>query len=943
VARDPRDDAQDPYATRLSDPLATRVDQTMPLPFPPVHAARPPETAPLGSVKVPSPHSRQLPIDRTIGVQTPPRVTPPPPVQAAPAAPATPPAPVVAGKYEALGEIGAGGMGKVLLVHDRGLQRRVAMKLMLSNAPHPRHLSRFLAEAQIVGQLEHPNIVPVHEVGSDNEGRPFFTMKYVKGVTLGDVARKLVEGDDETAREYTLPRLLAIIQQLARALGFAHARGVIHRDLKPENVMLGEFGEALIMDWGIAKVLGSSAEQDTPTLDSAPVLDVLQASVGARTVAGAAIGTPGYMAPEQAQGLNDQIDGRTDVFSLGAILYELLTGTPPYNQRTAQARLIATASGETVDPPASRVKEVARPKSATIPREVGAIAMKALAPKPKDRYQSAQEFADDIQRYLEGRTVSACPDTPVRRAVKWVKRNRLAVASVAAIAAAIVVVALGVSAYNRFSVVRRFTNEAQAQLRDGRVERDDAIAAIGTAPSNGADPYAEQAAQRARASAQEAYAKRLTAAADAYMRVLDFDSSNKGARASLADVYMELWRTALDRDQPALMAEYARSVGHFAGSDYESKYQREIDGDGQLAVTADAPNAEAFLFRYVETGKWSHLAPVPYDASKRAVADGAEQSAIASTPGQSVFALATDPSLGHKLGSFPLSLDAIPEGSYLLLVRAPGREELHLPFVVPRGEKVELAASLLGEGTRPEGFTYVPAMRARLGGPSAGSKFQNFTWQTVDPFYIQTHEVTLGEYARYMEALVASGQGSHASQHAPRDFGFVYLTVVGGKVVAHESLGANWQALPARGVSWVDAQAYALWRSERDGITYRLPTEAEWEVAARGADGRKFTWGSVFWPKAARLTHGYGVAASSMLVATDTGGGAADESPLGVRDMSGSQAEWCADQFEGRDGEYVIKGNAWGLQPVGLEAAFRTSGPANYFHATIGFRLARGM
>jgi formylglycine-generating enzyme required for sulfatase activity len=567
--------------------------------------------------------------------------------------------------------------------------------------------------------------------------------------------------------------------------------------------------------------------------------------------------------------------------------------------------------------------------------------MKALAPNPKDRYQSAQEFADDIQRYLEGRTVSACPDRPVRRAVKWVKRNRLAVGAVAAIVAAVVVVALGVSAYSRFSVVRRFTNEAQAQLRDGRAERDEALAVIGAVPAGGADPYAEQAAQRARGNAQEAYAKRLTAAADAYLRVLDFDSSNRGVRASLAEVYMELWRTALDRDQPALMAEYARSVAHFAGADYQSTYQREIDGDGQLAVTANVPNAEAFLFRYVETGKWSQLAPVPYDANKRSVADGAEQGAIVSTPGQSAFALATDPSLGHTLGAVPVALDALPEGSYMLLVRAPEREDLHLPFVVPRGEKVELTATLIGEGTRPEGFTYVPAMRARLGGPSAGSKWQNFAWQTVDPFYIQTREVTLGEYADYLESLVASGQGAHASQHAPRDFGFVYLSVVGGKVVAHESLGENWRALPARGVSWVDAQAYAQWRSERDGVKYRLPAEAEWEVAARGADGRKFTWGSVFWPKAARLTHGYGVAASGMLNTTDTGGGAADESPLGVRDMSGSQAEWCADQFEGRDGEYVIKGNAWGLQPVGLETAFRTSGPANYFHATIGFRLAR--
>jgi eukaryotic-like serine/threonine-protein kinase len=937
VARDPRETDIDPFATRLADPLATRVDQTLPLPLPPAH--RHPETTPLGSGGVPFSQSRPVPIDRTIGAPMPTMPAPPAP----PVAPAAAPPPtVVVEKYDMLGEIGAGGMGKVLLVRDRGLQRKVAMKLMLSSAPHPRHLSRFLSEAQIVGQLEHPNIVPVHEVGSDAEGRPFFTMKYVKGVTLGDVARKLVEGDEAMTREYTLPRLLAIVQQLARALGFAHARGVIHRDLKPENVMLGEFGEALIMDWGIAKLLGASAESGAPTFDSTPAMDVMQADVGMRTMAGAAIGTPGYMAPEQAQGLNDRIDGRTDVFSLGAILYELLTGTPPYNQPTAQARLLATASGESVDPPASRLRAVARPNAAAVPREVAAIAMKCLAPNPADRYQSAQDLADDIQRYLEGRTVTACPDTPLRRAAKWAKRNRLAVGAAVGILAAIVVVALGVSAYGRYSVVRKFTNEAETQARDGRAERDAALAKLGGTAPAAADPYAEQAAQRARAGVQEAYARRMTAAAEAYMRVLDFDSSNRGARESLADVYMELWRTALDRNQPELMAEYARSVARFAGpSEYESKYRREIDGDGQLAVTANAPDAEAFLFRYVETGKWSQLAPVPYDAAKRSVVEGAEQSAIAATPGASIFALAADPVLGHRVGTLPISLDALPEGSYLLLARAPGHEDLRLPFVVPRGKRVELAADLLREKTRPETFTYVPRVEAKLGGPSAGSKWQNFAWQTVGPFYIQTREVTLGEYAEFLQALAASGQGGHASEHAPRDFGFVYLSVVGGAVVAHESLGEDWRSLPVRGVSWVDAQAYARWRGERDGVAYRLPTEAEWEVAARGADGRTYTWGSVFWPKAARLTNGYGMSAGGP--GAKDGGGGADESPFGTRDMSGSQAEWCADAFEGREGEYVIKGNAWGLQPVGLETAFRTSGPANYFHATIGFRLARGV
>ncbi|HET9711995.1 MAG TPA: SUMF1/EgtB/PvdO family nonheme iron enzyme, partial [Pyrinomonadaceae bacterium] len=139
--------------------------------------------------------------------------------------------------------------------------------------------------------------------------------------------------------------------------------------------------------------------------------------------------------------------------------------------------------------------------------------------------------------------------------------------------------------------------------------------------------------------------------------------------------------------------------------------------------------------------------------------------------------------------------------------------------------------------------------------------------------------------------------------------------------------------------SWLDAQAYAQWRSQRDGITYRLPTDVEWEVAARGTDGRRYTWGDIFWPQAARLPQGYASGPNSKWDPRPF----TDESVFGVWDLTGSQAEWCADEFAGRVGEYVLRGNAWALQPVGLETAFRTSGAPDYFHATTGFRLAMNL
>jgi serine/threonine protein kinase/formylglycine-generating enzyme required for sulfatase activity len=860
-------------------------------------------------------------------------------------------------KYEYRGIIGHGGMGKVILVKDRDLRRNVAMKLMRSGAAsRPEFVARFLEEAQVTGQLEHPNIVPIHEVGLDDRDRVFFTMKHVKGVTLAEVFYKLAEGDEETVRHYTLVRLLSIIQQLANALSFAHARGVIHRDLKPDNVMLGEFGEVLMMDWGIAKLVGGERAPDS-SVDSMPTasgeLTHTVASVrshsGVRTRVGSTLGTPGYMSPEQARGENASLDGRTDVFSLGAIMYHMLTGTPPYDQHTIEECLAATSQGLPVEPPAVRLRRVASKHELAIPREVTAITMKALSPDIAERYQSAEALAADIQRFLEGRSVLACPDTLAQRTVKWVKRNRMLVGASAAILCAVLVVGFGVSAYAHYSVIDRFTREAQGTLLSARSQRESALVQLspnGAAPA-GADPYAEQAAQRAAERIEDAYAKQLASAAESYLRVLNLAPSDAGARAALAETYFELWGTALRRNQPALMDEYARNVARYAGDvAYAARYRAAIDGDGRLALTANVEGAEVFLFRYVEIGKWGRLVPVPYRLEERRVdGEGLRQtteSLDARAEGWAPAArLGDDSSFGHRVGVTPLTLDPLPQGSYLLLVRAPGFEDLRLPVMLPRQKNLSIAADLVGTRARPEGFTYVPRVGAKVGGPSAGSKWQNHAWKTVEPFYIQTRELTFGEYEEFLEALLDAGRAEDARRHAPRDFGFTYLAIIGGELRPHESLTEGWRAWPVRGVSWLDAQAYIEWRSQRDGLQYRLPSELEWEVAARGADGRTYTWGEAFWPQAARLAHGSGYAmAPGAMSAPPSGGTTVDESPFGVWDLAGSQAEWCQDEFGDRAGEYAIRGNAWALQPVGLEAAFRTSGPPDYFHATIGFRLA---
>jgi serine/threonine-protein kinase len=272
------------------------------------------------------------------------------------------------------------------------------------------------------------------------------------------------------------------------------------------------------------------------------------------------------------------------------------------------------------------------------------------------------------------------------------------------------------------------------------------------------------------------------------------------------------------------------------------------------------------------------------------------------------------------------------------VLRAPGFEDLHLPVALARQKELELNVRMLKPGERPAGFSYIPAVRAKIGGPSAGTEGGAVSWKSVNPFFIQTYEITFGEYEKFLADLIASGQIAEARKHLPRDFGFNYLEIVGQQLKPHSSLTEGWRKWAVRGVSWLDAQSYADWRSRKDRITYRLPSELEWEIAARGVDGRRYTWGEVFWPQGARLSQGY-TSANNIR----SNGRFADESVFGVWDLTGGQAEWCADDFGGRTGERVLRGNAWALQPVGLETAFRTSGPPDYFHSTTGFRLARDL
>jgi eukaryotic-like serine/threonine-protein kinase len=265
-------------------------------------------------------------------------------------------------------------MGGAYRVTDRQLERQVAMKVIGVVDPAGELSRRLLQEARIIARLEHPGIIPVHDSGTLSDGRPYYTMKLVEGQRL----------DEHVAQLPTLSDRLRLLLRICDTVAFAHSRGVLHRDLKPTNIMVGPFGEVLVMDWGLSRILQQTEFDTTPQV-AAPGTPADQSC---RTHHGTVLGTPGYMAPEQSEGL--PVDARADIYSLGAILDFLLMHVP----------------------------------GSPAPRALLAIQQRAMAANPGQRYQTVGELASDIEHFLDGQPVLAYPESPLRRAWRWALRNR---------------------------------------------------------------------------------------------------------------------------------------------------------------------------------------------------------------------------------------------------------------------------------------------------------------------------------------------------------------------------------------------------------------------------------------------------------------------------------------------------------------------------------------
>jgi eukaryotic-like serine/threonine-protein kinase len=306
-----------------------------------------------------------------------------------------------ASRYEMRSLLGVGGMGEVHFCRDRRIGRDVAMKVI-----RPEHHGdttirhRFLREARVQGQLEHPSIVPVYDLGVDAKGSAYFTMKRLRGMTLSKILGGLREDNAAIVQNFSRRKLLTAFSSICLAVDFAHTRGVLHRDLKPANVMLGDFGEVYLLDWGVAKLVNTAGQ----------ALDMGEDPMSTRTIPGDVLGTLGYMSPEQAQGCVDTLDVRSDVYSLGAILFELITLKPLHPKQDRTEMMASLLHG-------ADARASVRSPEREVPPELDAICVKATHVEPTERYASARALYEAVERFLDGdRDVELRRDLAARHA-----------------------------------------------------------------------------------------------------------------------------------------------------------------------------------------------------------------------------------------------------------------------------------------------------------------------------------------------------------------------------------------------------------------------------------------------------------------------------------------------------------------------------------------------
>lgn len=760
-------------------------------------------------------------------------------------APRPPPAGIRT-KYELLSLIGRGGMGDVFEVEDAALTRQVALKRLRAEVTTPHARKMFLQEAKITAQLEHPNIVPVHESGVLETGEAYFTMKRLRGNSLRDVMNALARGDPETEARFPRVRLGIVFLEIVRAVGYAHARGVVHCDLKPGNILIGEHGEVAVSDWGLAR----KDPLPPPRTGASTVVFPEDAP----DAIGIISGTIPYMAPEQAYGV--VVDRRADVYSLGAILYELLTLQPVYPARGLDDLL--RQLGGAIQPRRRTPKR-------EISEEIEAVCMRCLEQTPKKRFDSALDLQAAVEDWLTG------------------TRRRVQAASF---------FAAGEQARGQLQVMR--AEEQTLRQQHGHLERT-------------IKPFDGDAKKAPLWAVEERLAKvaleqeeALAAALDAFAHAASIDPSWLPPQDHLADLHLALFLDAEARGKKLEEQLHRRQVDRY----HRGRYAHVLDGTGTLTLQPTRPDARVTGWRVSEHGK--KLVP------------------------------------GEVVAEAPLVDAKLPTGSYLFDIGALGMRSARVCVLVGRGTALRLEPRLFPETTVGKDFVHVPAGPFLAGGDETALNSEPRTERVLPDFFIARYPVTCAQYCAFLDDLAADSPHL-ARQHVPRtkpDGGALWEQGADGRYpLPSRDADGNpvFADAPVMGVSFYDAEMYAAHLAKKTGERVRLPTEQEWEKAARGADGRFFPWGNGFDPSFCKMA----LSRPGRPQPEPVGSFAVDESPYGMRDAAGGIREWTDSYFDAGRETRALRGGAWYFNPHYCRLAFRHGYLPHIVFTNFGFRLAK--
>ena len=771
----------------------------------------------------------------------------------------TTPAPLsedtVGNRYKRGAQLGAGGLGEVHACEDLVLGRTVAVKVAHQNSEVDSYSSKviLIREARIISVLEHPNIIPIYDAGNDPRRGAFYVMRQVTDTSLDDILRRRRDGAGDP-HDHAPNRLLRYFLQVCNAVDFAHHRGVIHCDIKPANILLGEYGEVLLVDWGLAQ------SKNHP--------------LGVRG------GTLGYMAPEQMDSRVERLDERADVFALGAILYEILCGRPAFEE--------AKHSGVTsLGPdPMKLYKPPPEPDTAPLGIEVTPelveSCMRAIAIHRDERLPSVKMLATAVDELIEGG--------------KQRERRRIEADN---------------STDAGDELAERYHEFAESRPEQLNVYRSLRADVAPWAPvDEKQDVWDAEDIVRVTDALQ---VRTFHSAVSAYERALDATPNHPRARRGLARLYWSQLERARRRGEALDQIAYEQLLREVD----DGTYVRELQKGGTVELAIGPHASRVTLATLVERQRRLVEGSLEVVAERPVV-----QRALAA--GRYVVTA----SIGDAAATVSWPINVEPGSHTTLAIEPPAASQLRAHEVV------------------------IPGGRARLGGDPLATETDELFEIDVPTFILERYPITFAQWFEFLDALRDQGE-KLVEPHIPR-------TALGLPTWRWHSLTTNtrgWTAeitlpvsdaelqspdkLPVFGISAESAEAFARWRSQKDGVAWRLPTELEWEKAGRGTDARIYPWGDHFDATFCKMRD----SRAGVSLAEDIGAFPWDISPYGVCDLAGGVADWCTadprrtSPREPR--EVVSRGGAWCDWPIDCRLASRRRYLATEHSARVGVRLAR--